>query len=834
MKAFYALVIMSCLFVACNQQQYTKNEASNQNFEKQVEKLLGKMTLKEKIDQLGGIGFDTKSNDSLGIPTLRMTDGPVGVRWKESTALPAAVALASTWDRELIYEVGEMLGREVKAKDRNFLLAPCVNIHRFPVGGRNFESYGEDPYLAGQIAIPFIQGVQNEKVLACAKHFACNNQEWHRSSVNAVVDERALHEIYLPAFKAAVQEAGVWTVMSSYNKVNGKWTAENDYLLTTVLKDKWGFRGFVVSDWGGSHSTAGSAIAGLDLEMPFGHFYTDSLITLAIKNNEISENVIDEKVRRLLRVRFEAGMFDEQKKVSEDVIKSEEHKTIAYEAAVKGIVLLKNENNLLPVNVNKHKKIAVIGPNAAFPRVGGGGSSKITPLYAVSPLEGLKNKAGENFEINYAFGTVIKEDIRIIENAFYEEIDGSKGLTAEYYDNINLEGEPSFVRHDNEINFLWYYDAPRWELHGDDDGNYFSVRWTGKIKAPKLGTYKFYVMHNDGARLKINNKSLIDTWDTHRKHSRIAEAEITLTRDQVYDVVMEYYNNGSVSEAKLGWEIPGIDLIQEAVDLAKTTDIAIIFAGLSDHFEGEGRDREFLILENQDKLINEIVAVNPNTIVVMISGTPPVMEAWADKVPAIVQAWFGGQEGGNAIADVLLGNRNPSGKLPCSFYRSADDSPGFEDYKNKDLQSHYKEGIYVGYRYLDKHGMEARFPFGHGLSYTGFSYGTPSYTSPEKNHIEVKFTLTNTGDKAGAEVVQIYVKPVSTGAERPEKELKAFEKVKLEPDESREITILLDEDDFKYYDVTSHDWQVDKGEYQILIGSSSKDIRQVVEGLQIQ
>lgn len=827
----YIIVILGVLTSCTNQKQEITVD-KEKNTEAKIDSLLSLMTLEEKIEQLGGIGFDTKTNKRLGIPILRMTDGPVGIRWGEATALPAAVSLASSWDESLLYKVGQLIGKEAKARGRNFFLGPCVNIHRFPIGGRNFESFGEDPYLAGQIAIPYIQGVQSEDVLACVKHFACNNQEWKRSSVNAVVDERALHEIYLPAFKAAVQEGHVWTVMTSYNKLNGDWTAENSYLLNEVLKKKWGFTGFVVSDWGAAHSTAKSAKAGLDLEMPFGEYYNDSLINLAIKNKEITADILDDKVRRLLRVRFEANMFEPKKETSVDILKSKAHKDIAYEAAVNGMVLLKNENNVLPIDTKTNKKIAIIGPNAAFPRVGGGGSSKVTPFYAISPLEGLKNKLGKDIELHYALGTTITDDIQVIENTYFEEINGEKGLQASYFGNINCEGEAHFVRKDRDVNFLWYYDAPSWDFHGADDANYFSVRWKGKLRAPKSGEYKFHVMHNDGVRLSINGKKHIDKWED-KKGSTIEEVKIHLNAGEVYDLQLDYYNNGHVSEIKLGWEIPNTDLIQEAVDAAKKSDMAIVFVGLSDHFEGEGRDREFLILKNQDKLIKKVKEVNPNTVVVVISGTPPIIEDWADDVPAIVQAWFGGQEGGNALADILLGNRNPSGKLPATFYKSQEHSPGFLDYKNENLQSVYSEGIYVGYRYLDKHNIKARYPFGHGLSYTDFEYQKPILKQVGENTFEVKLTVKNTGKIAGAEVVQLYVKPISTSVERPEKELKSFKKIFLEPNTQQEIEFTLSKKAFQYYDVGIQDWKVDKGEYNILIGSSSKDIRQTITSISV-
>jgi beta-glucosidase len=463
-----------------------------------------------------------------------MTDGPVGIRWDRATALPAAVAMASTWDRDLMLEVGNLIGTEARARGRNFFLGPCVNIHRFPVGGRNFESYGEDPYLAGQIAVPLVKGVQEQNVLACPKHYVANNQEWKRTEVNVVVDERVLHEIYLPAFRAAVVEGGAWTVMSSYNKVNGLWASENPYLLTEVLKEQWGFKGFVVSDWGATHSTAATANAGLDLEMPFGKYFNEEMIKDALDKGEITEAVIDDKVRRLLRVRYLAGHFDEQTPVDESVIHSEEHKQIAYKAATNGTVLLKNEGNLLPLKLDELTSIAVIGPNAAVARVGGGGSAKVTPFYAISPLEGLKDRLGDKVELRYALGTVIKDDIHIIES---EYLNGGTGFSAQYFNNEELEGESLFTRTDADVNFLWYYDAPRFDNNQAVDRNKFSVRWTGKLLAPAGGIYKFHVMHNDGARLMVGGELILDVWDDGG--SRTNSAEIELQEGTEYDIQLE-------------------------------------------------------------------------------------------------------------------------------------------------------------------------------------------------------------------------------------------------------------------------------------------------------
>ena len=824
-RKILSVFLLVIVLMGCNNKALYKDKSYD--IEKRVEDLLGRMTLDEKIEQLAGYGFDTKVNKRLGIPGLKMTDGPVGIRWGEATALPSAVALASSWDRNLMQRVGTLLGHETKEKGRNYLLAPCVNIHRIPVGGRNFESYGEDPYLSGQLAVPYIKGVQSQNVLACVKHFACNNQEWNRRKLDVIADERTMHEIYFPMFKAAVQEGNVWSVMSSYNLVNGQYASENNYLLNEVLKDKWGFKGFVVSDWGATHSTAPSINGGLDIEMPHGRHINSEKVKQALSNKLITEDKIDEMTRRVLRVKFLAGLFDNEKEITTNHVNSKEHNQIAYEAAVNGIVLLKNEKDLLPIDPEKFKKIAVIGPNASFARVGGGGSAKVLPPYTVSPLEGLQNKAGNKLQIDYALGTAIKDDIRVLESSFFRDENNQHCLKAEYFNNINLEGKPHFTREDKEIDFLWFFDAPRLDMHGADDSNQFSVRWTGKINTPATGEYKFFVMHNDGVRLKINGETILDNWKAHRK-SIIDTCKISLKANSYYDIELEYFDDRTISEIKLGWEIPGENLIADAVEVAKNSDMAVIFAGLSDHFEGESRDKDFLVLENQDRLIKAVSKVNPNTVVVMITGTPPVMEAWADDVPTIVQAWFGGQEGGNAIADVLLGNANPSGKLPSTFYVKKEDAPGLKDYRNENLKSVFDEGIFVGYRYLEKNNIKPRYAFGHGLSYTDFEYGELKVKEIDAQTFELTIPVSNTGKMTGSEVVQVYVGEINPQIARPVKELKAFEKIKLEPGDQQNVTVQLDKNAFSFYDVEIHDWRVSKGDYKISIGSSSEDIRKEI------
>jgi len=816
------------LMVSCgHKEELPVYKNANLPVEKRVEDLLARMTLEEKIDQLSGLGFDTKENKRLGIPVLSMSDGPVGVRYGRATAFPAGVGIAATWNTNLTEKVASIIAKEAKSKGRNYLLGPCLNILRHPLGGRNFESYGEDPFLAGRMAVAFVKGIQGQNILASIKHFACNNQEWKRHHIDVGVNERGLREIYLPAFKAAVKEADVWTVMAAYNVLRGEPCSENKHLLNDILKKEWGFKGFVVSDWGATTSTVKAAIAGLDLEMPFGKFFTDKLLE-AVKKGEVSEAVINDKVRRLMRVRFKAGMFDNPKTIDLDlsVVHREDHRQLALEAAKESIVLLKNEHNVLPLNKNKLKSIAVLGPNAAEARVGGGGSSKVTPFYAVSPLEGLKKAVGNDIKIKYAFGTAIKGDIHPLEPIYMRPSNtsqGEQGLWGEYFANTELKGEPVITRCDKQINFNWGYDAPHSILHKENHRRLCSIRWTGQLLPPKTGIYHLKLINNDGIRLYLDDKLQIDNWKQNRL--KFNGVSLELTAGKHYDLRIEYFYNGGISIVKFGWDMPDHDSIAEAVALAKDSDAAVIFAGLSDRFESESYDRVRLELPNQDKLIKAVAKVNPNTVVVLNTGSPILMNEWIDDAAAVVEAWYPGQEGGNAIADILLGNYNPGGKLPFSFIKKYEDSPAFKDYKDKRLKSPYSEGIFVGYRYLDKHHIEPLFPFGHGLSYTSFKYSNLKIDSPGDGTCLVHVDIKNTGKRSGAEVVQVYVRDVECSLERPEKELKGFQKIFLEPGAKQTVQITLNQDAFSFFHPEKKQWITEPGEFEIWIGSSSKDIR---------
>jgi len=695
--------------------------------EKRVADLLGRMTLEEKATMLSGSGWmESAPIVRLGIPAIKMADGPMGVRsWAGSSAItnsannpvkvlttsfPAGIAMAATWDTTLVQREGKAIGQEVKALGRDMILGPTVNINRVPLWGRNFEGYGEDPYLAGQLGVSYIRGVQGEGVIPSVKHYAANNEEYERHRVNATIDERTLHEIYLPAFKAAVQQADVWTVMSAYNKVNGAHCAENAYLLSDVLKKEFGFKGFVISDWGSTYSTAPTVNAGMDLEMPGGPPMKEWLerpatqasgnsdgwlvpekVIAEVKAGHIRESTLNDNVGRILRVIILSGLFEFPHTALGDV-DTEEQQALAREAATEGIVLLKNAGALLPLDPAKVKTIAVIGPNALAARTGGGGSSLVKPKYAVTPLDGIRNRAGSGIQVLSALG-------------------------------VGMEGEDP-------------------------------------------------------------------TQDTKEARAKA---------------------------------------LQEAIDAASKADVAVVVVGRYFKNESEGFDVKTMDLPaGQDELIAAVEKANPHTIVVLNTGNPVTMTRWIDSTPALLDMWFDGQEGGNALASILFGDASPSGKLPVSMPKKFEDSPAAKNYPGQNLEVNYAEGIYVGYRYYDTKNVEPQFPFGFGLSYTTFDYANlqvkPGKVSGDQP-VEVSLRVRNTGKRAGAEVVQLYVHDGHSKIDRPAHELKGFSRVELKPGEMRTVQMKLDRSAFSYWNPKTKEWMAEPGTFEIQVGSSSRDIR---------
>lgn len=811
------------------------------SIEARVNDLLLKMTLEEKIDYLGGYQeFYIRPVERLGIPAIKLSDGPLGVRnYGPATSYPAGIELASTWNTDLVNKVGHALGRDAHARGVQILLGPGINIYRSPLNGRNFEYYGEDPFLSGKMAAAYIRGVQSEKVVATVKHFAANNQEWNRHNVSSDVDERTLREIYLPAFEMAVKEGHVSALMTSYNPVNGVHASQNNHLINEILKGDWGFKGLVMSDWVSVYDGVGAANGGLDLEMPSGAYMNQKNLISAVKGGKVKESTIDDKVRRILTVIFQYGFYDNLQTDKNQPLYDPENNLISLQAAREGIVLLKNEQNVLPLDKTKIKSIAVIGPNANI-LPAGGGSSYTTPFRYVTALSGITNLAGDNTKVFYSPGIEDNSDNFTFRNAvFYSsknakgtiepeqafQSDANWGLWAEYYDNKDLKGEPKVTCLEKQVNNLWT-QSPAKGISKD----IFSVRWTGLIKTPKTGDYEFLVRGDDGYRLYIDNKLVLDRWKDQPANSETVV--VRLEANIAHAVKLEYYQNSGKAEIRFGWREPVQLEDNEAIRLAAKSDVAIVCIGFDRNSESESSDRTFTLPRGQEELINAVAKVNPNTIVVLNAGGNVSTFNWLGKVKGLIHTWYSGQEGGTALAEILFGVTNPSGKIPASFEKKWEDNPTFNNYydTNKNLHVEYKEGLMVGYRYYDTKNIEPLFPFGFGLSYTTFEYQnlkiTPETISLKRDDkVTVTFDVKNTGNREGAEISQVYLHEVKSKVERPYKELKGFDKIVLKAGETKTISIQLDRRALSYYNVNKKNWIADPGNFEVLVGSSSKDIR---------
>lgn len=696
--------------------------------EKRIEKLIKKMTLEEKVGLLhGNSKFYVAGVECLGIPEWSLSDGPHGVRaeinrhdwayagWTNDSAsyFPTGTAFAAAWNPELAYRRGEVLGEEARWRKKDVLLGPGVNIIRSPLCGRNFEYMSEDPYMNSVLAVAYIKGLQSRDVACSVKHFAVNNQETNRTTVDVECSERALREIYLPAFKAAVQEGGALTVMAAYNKFRGEFCAENNYLVCKILRNEWGFDGVYVTDWGAAHSTIPSMEAGLDLEMgtlidKYEDWYYANPLIEAVKSGKIPMSLVDEKVGDVLRVMIKTNVLDPKKRFGPGSMNTKEHQQATYDAAAEAIVLLKNQNNLLPLDFSSIKSLAVIGDNATRKHSNGGLSSEIKAVYEVTPLEALRAKWGDKVDIRFAQG--------------YEKLS-------------------TFVE-------------------GSNNGQ-------------SSGTFSSKTQESDA-------------------------------------------------------------LLKEAVEVARTSDVALLVCGLNHDYDTESFDRLNMdIPYGQVELIQEVVKANPRTIVVMIAGSPLNMAAVDICSPAIVWAWFNGMEGGNALVDVLSGKVNPSGKMPFTTPVSLDQSPAHAlgNFPGRDLKVNYEEDILVGYRWFDTKGLPVVYPFGYGLSYTTFNYSnlnTDKKTYDQADTIQATFTLTNTGDREGAEVAQLYVSDPVCSVMRPVKELKGFKKVFLKPGESRRITLDIPVSSLAFYSEAQSQFVVEPGEFILQLGASTSDIKQKI------
>ncbi|RKD88289.1 beta-glucosidase [Mangrovibacterium diazotrophicum] len=807
--------------------------------DQRVEDLLGRMTLEEKADFIAGKDmWHFKGIERLNVPAIQVSDCGHGITIildengqmkPNATCFPTASAQAATWNKALIRELGAAMGREARSTGSSILLAPMVNIIRTPLNGRNFETFSEDPVLSGELGAAFINGVQSEDVGCVIKHFTANNQQAYQNNLNVLVDERTLREIYLPNFKIALEKSDPWGLMTAYNDLNGEQTSANKHILEDILKGEWAYPGFVVSDWN-DIKTAESITTKLDIEMPGpGKFLTKANVLKAIEDGLLSEAELNDKVKRILRGIIKTKVVDLPKVEFDYEFNSPGHQELARKVAEDGIVLLKNEQ-VLPFKSDV-KKLAVLGPNAAQARLGGGGSASVTPFYSVSPLQGIKNYCGDTVEIHYEEGCGLSGNLEVIGegNLFHSKDDALQpGLKAEYFSNDSLGGTPDAVDMEARIDFSWGWASP----HPGVSHIQYSARWTGQIKAPVSGDYKIGVSAAEcGFRLYLNGELKFDNWnqganDTFEEMfaAKSKQLPVHLEEGEMLDVRLEFTKKRNRNFIRLEWEVPGVDPVALAVKAAKECDAAVIFAGLSNFFEGGGNDRSDLRLPGeQNRLIREVAKVNPNTVVVLQNGAAVAMP-WMNDVHAIVEAFYPGQEGGNAIANVLFGKVNPSGKLAQSFPFKVEDNPSFGNYPGTNLTVNYAEGIWVGYRYYENKDIPVLFPFGYGLSYTQFAYENLEITELSDS-INVAFDIENTGQVAGAEVPQLYVHDVEASESRPAKELKAFEKVYLEPGEKRRVSMTLGDDAFAFFSAKEIRWMVEPGEFDLLVGSSSADIR---------
>lgn len=823
-----SLTVVIILFSCSSQEKNTK-----------VENLISKMTLKEKVDFIGGYNsFYIRGIERLGIPEIRMADGPLGVRNPgPSTSFPASIGLAASFDKDLAKQVGAAIGSEARSKNVHIMLGPAMNIHRAPFCGRNFEYLGEDPYLAGKIAVNYVIGMQNEGVMATAKHYAANYQDFSRHKVSSNMDERTLHEIYLPAFKATVEEGKVAAVMTSYNLINGVHASQNDYLNNQVLKGKWGFQGFIMSDWVSTYNGIACAKGGLDIEMPSGRYMNPDTLLPAIKSGALDEKIIDEKVRRILTAYDRFGLLENADIAKGYTCDKAKDSQVALNVARGGIVLLKNENNFLPLNAQKIKSIAVIGPNGNPAVTGGGGSSYVDPVQPVSVYDAIKQQAGENIKVTFAKGVYTGE--RLPEGFFnnfnfYIKENGTKkqGVTAEFYKGINLQGDIAETKTFDNLN-LEKEEMKSAAVPEED----FSARFTCYFSPEVSGSYWIGVSGDDGYRLFIDDKMVVELWQNQGETQSKYIGEFQKGKE--YKVVVEYYQAGGDAIIRLaaqkheGKVEDPESYLTTAIETAKKADVVILCVGFNNEKESEGSDRTFEMPYKQNELIEKIQNVNPNSIVVLNSGGNVEMDPWIEKTKGLLHAWYPGQEGGKAVAEIIFGKTNPSGKLPVSFEKKLEDNPTFNSYwdDDNDLKVEFTEGIFMGYRGFEKSGVKPRYPFGYGLSYTTFDYGKIKAGSNESNGENFKFSvdITNTGNYDGAETVQVYVSDVKSSLPRPVKELKAFEKVFLKKGETSTVNFELGKDAFTYYDPSKHDWVLEPGEFRILVGSSSADIKQNFE-----
>ena len=822
---------------------------------KRTEDLLAELTTAEKVDLVTGLDmWHTRPVERLGIASMKVTDGPNGARGDgllgtgtPTACIPAGSALGATWDPDLVERLGALLGDESSAKGAHVLLAPTINLHRSPKGGRNFECYSEDPLLTARLAVGFISGVQSRGVATTPKHFVGNDSEFERNTIDVQVDERTLREVYMLPFEYAVK-AGAWGLMSAYNRLDGTYCSENEWLLRTVLRDEWGFDGFVVSDWFAARSTVASTRARLSLEMPGrGHWY-DAKLAAAIEQGEIDPTDLDAMVADVLLGLERTGVLDGVGGEGEKPLDRPEDRSLIRTAAAAATVMITNDG-LLPLDRTAISSIAVIGPNALNAKIMGGGSAAVAAYRAVSPLDALRDRLGESVEVEYATGCDINRFTPALSRPL---LDGD--VTIDYFAGQDLAGDSLVTATRSEF-MLLYFGEPE---PGVPAGG-FSYRATASVTPSVSGPHALRLVQAGRCRVLVDGEVVIDATegdygkgqDFFGFSSDEIEAIVDLKAGHTVTMTVEGSNRDAVliAGAKLGMvSLVEVDLVSEAVELASRCDVALVVVGTNDDWETEGRDRDLFELPGlQPELIRRVAAANPRTVVVVNTGGPHALD-WLDEPAAVLSVGFAGQELGEALVDVLLGDSEPGGRMPTTVPARYEHHPAMLNYPGENGVVRYGEGLFIGHRWFDARKIKPAVPFGHGLSYTTFSIDGPEpvESAAAGDVVSVEVRVSNTGGRRGSEVVQVYLEPIKPRLTRPVRELAGFAKVELDPGESALVAIDLDARAFAYYDVADpswevlrhggpvpaeagHDrretpgWYVDPGDYRIMVGRSSAD-----------
>jgi beta-glucosidase len=815
--AVAVIVLLSIPFVTA------PGATAQADVEKRIDSILNKMTLEEKIDYIGGHDdFYIRAIPRIGLPAFKMSDGPIGLRnYGPATTLAGGIALAATWDTDLVRRAGVVLGEDSRARGVHILLGPGVNIYRSPMNGRNFEYFGEDPFLAANTAVAYVDGLQSQGVCATIKHFMGNNSEYDRHNVDSLIDERTMREIYLPTFEAAVKQAHVCAIMDSYNLTNGQHMTQNGGLNTELAKKEWGFDGIIMSDWDSTYDGIAAVNGGLDLEMPAGEHMNRATLLPAIKAGKVSEATIDDHVRRILRKAVQFGWLDRDQTDTSISLYNQEGSAVALDAARSSMVLLKNQGNLLPLNRLKIKTIAVIGPDAYPAQPVGGGSAGVHPFNSVSYLEGIASYAGKDVKVTYSSGLPSLAEMAASTDFMTEVSGGKSGLKAEHFKSKDLTGKAYEVVTDQHVSSGW-----DWGGYSGLSPEARSARWSGYYVAKDEGDYEVFLQgpaELGDARLYLDDKLLLDNWT--RATALVNCTTLHLVAGS-HKVRLEFSREYGNPDIRLGIVNTASVVKPEVQALASKADVVVLAVGFDSDSESEASDRTFRLPPGQDELIDEVLAANKNSIVVVASGGAVDANAWIDQAPALLQSWYSGQEGGTALAQLLFGQYSPSGKLPISYDRRLEDNAAFNSYYPTagSKQVKYTEGVFVGYRHYDRSATKPLFPFGFGLSYTTFKYSNllvlPDSASGD-NLVTVSFDVTNSGDREGAEVAELYVSDSHASVPRPAKELKGFTKADLTPGETRKVIFKLDRRAFSYYDATNKQWTAEPGDFGILIGGSS-------------